>query len=183
MCTLRPRPALLASLVVGVVATMGLGFALWSDQLNVGATVDTGNLKVELDAGAREVADNTTDNASCVAENVGNEARVTFTDAFPGYSCNVTTFVGNVGTVDAVLKSATPSGTPTIDGAQFDIKRLSPPKGAADRELYPDGDIPKAGPAWRVTFQSNDNTTEYRTGVHAYHLTFSAVFENAAPTP
>lgn len=181
MCTLRARPALLASLIVGVVTTMGLGFALWSDTLDVDATVNTGELNVRLDgASGNEVADNTAPgDASCVGAGViepeGNEATVTFTDAFPGHSCNVTTFVRNIGTVGAVLASANVTG----DDARFDIVRLSTGQGGApEGQVYPDDALATAGPAWRVTFKaSNDNTTEDQ----AYTLRFLTNFGNDAP--
>lgn len=187
MRTLRARPALLASLMVGVVAMMGLGFALWAEQLHVGATVNTGTLNMRFSAvSANEVADNAADDAICQGAGVaanGNSATVTFTNAFPGYSCIIATTVRNVGTVDATLQPVAISG----DVAPFDIQRLlladDPVNGGAtDGDLIPHGVGTRDGPAWRVTFKTdNDNTTENHTGASAYHLTFSAPFENAAP--
>lgn len=183
MRTLRARPALLASLVVGVVATMGLGFALWSETLDVTATVDTGELNMRFVAvSLSEVADNAAPgDADCAGGGLmqqGNKAKVTFTDAYPGYSCILTTVVRNLGTVDTVLTSAPVTG----DTAPFDIERLlladDPEGGADDRQGYPNVSGAQDGPVWRVTFkESNDNTTEDQR----YTLTFAANFENAAP--
>lgn len=183
MRTLRARPALLASLVIGLVAMMGLGFALWSETLSIDATVDTGNLNMRFAAvSLSEVSDNPAPgDADCVGDGLtqqGNKATVTFTDAYPGYSCILTTIVRNIGTVDAVLVSTPVTG----DTAPFDIERLllseEPEGGADDGQGYPNVPGPQDGPVWLVTFKtSNGNTTEDQ----AYELHFEANFENGAP--
>jgi hypothetical protein len=170
MRTLRARPALLASLVIGVVAMMGLGFALWSETLNVAAAVGTGDLDMRFTAvSANEFADNATGDASCVGAGVtsdGNSATVTFTDTFPGYSCIVITTVRTIGTVDAVLASTNVTG----DAALFDIERLLLADdpihgGAADGQVYTNGTgsaTARSG-VWRVAFKtSNGNATEHQ---------------------
>jgi hypothetical protein len=105
MQTPRKRTALFSAIAGGVSATMGLGFALWLETLDVAAAVGTGDLNARFTTvSASEFADNATGDATCVGAGVtsdGSNATVTFTDAFPGYSCIVTTTVRNIGTVDA----------------------------------------------------------------------------------
>ncbi len=178
MRTMRARPALLASVGIGLVATMGLGFALWNETLTVAATVSTGRLDMRLaGASANEVADNAPGDADCKGAGValdGNSATVEFIDAFPGHSCIVTTSVRNEGTVDAVLMAPTISG----DTTRFETVRLPFPEGAQDGQVYRDGDLATGGPSWRVTFlESNGNDSENKT----YELNFTLNFVNDTP--
>lgn len=111
MQTPRKRTALLASIAVGAVATMGLGFALWTDQLNVDATVGTGNLNVEF----AEVAADKCDPATVDRDGSTKGIEVTVEDAVPGFTCVITADIRNTGTVDAKVTAINPTGTPVAE--------------------------------------------------------------------
>lgn len=109
----RKRTALLASIAVGAVATMGLGFAAFTQTLNATAVVGTGDLDVRF---ANLVGDN------CTPKSTTTGFEVTVKDVAPGFSCKITTDILNKGTVDAEVtevESGDATGmTLTADGIE-----------------------------------------------------------------
>lgn len=177
METPRQRTTLLSAAAIGVVATMGLGFALWTETLNVDAFVNTGNLNVAFESAvAEDNEDGSQDDAQCsTTVNEGNLA-VTLTNAYPGYSCDIATQITNSGTVDAVVTALLEDAASTPDSSgMITISRSSGNVGDA----YPDG-ATAPGPNYTVAVNSAATETNVNEG-DSYTIGASIDFANDTP--
>lgn len=165
MQTTRKRTPLFMAIAIGAVATMGLGFALWSESLSVAATVNTGELSVAF-ANA-----NTSDPEECEAAVVNDgDLQITLTNAYPGYSCEITTDIENSGTVDAVVSDFVVDG-PVANG-KITIASSDP------ADSYPVGTT--AGPTFTVAVDSTATEDDVDEGA-SYTIGASIEFENDTP--
>ncbi len=175
MHTPRKRTALLASVAIGAVATMGLGYALWTETLNIGANVNTGSLNVafaNLNPVDNEPAGGQ-DDAQCAAVLGPNDDSftVTLTDAYPGYRCDIATGINNSGTVDAIATAFSPDASTA--GGMITITR------AGGATAYPDG-ATTPGPTYTVAVNPSATTAE--VGFGSVHTVGASIdFANATP--
>jgi hypothetical protein len=94
---------LLVMVLVLVVASLGVGYALWSEQLSINSSVTTGDLNVIFDGGSASVLDSNGDPIGTITPNAGRKtATLTITHAYPGATCSVPIILKNVGTIPAV---------------------------------------------------------------------------------
>ena len=100
----------LVMLLVLALASLGIGYGLWSKILHINGTVATGNVDVELSLG--KFGDNETekDVGDCKAELLTlppaeqpNKIRVTVTNAYPSYECWVTFDVHQKGSIPVLV--------------------------------------------------------------------------------
>lgn len=174
MHTPRKRTTLLSAIAIGVVATMGLGFALWTETLNVDATVSTGELSAVFALPVATDDDGGQADGTCTAIADGNSLSVKLDNAYPGYSCDIATPIFNNGTVDAVITEAGFQEDPAIQDDKISITRVADGIGS-----YPNGQT-TTGPTYRVAV--NRTATETHVNEKAlYTIGASIDFANATP--
>jgi hypothetical protein len=153
---------------------MGLGFALWSETLNVAAAVNTDNLDVAFaDAVADDNEDGSHDDAQCTTAIDGGNLKVTLTNAYPGYSCEIATKITNSGTVDAVATYKQDPASVPDSNSKITITRTG---GAT---VYPDG-ATTAGPTYTVAVHRSATKTDVAES-NSYTISASIDFENDTP--
>lgn len=100
----------LVMLLVLALATLGLGYGLWSKILYINGTVATGNVDAELTLGKFGDTEVEKDVGTCLAELLmidgatqPNKIRVTVTNAYPSYECWVNFDVHSKGTIPVLV--------------------------------------------------------------------------------
>lgn len=115
MQTPRTRTALLSAIAIGAVATMGLGFTLWTQQLSVAATVETGTLNVAFQDPKGD--------GKCTPETLANGLAVTVKEVGPDFTCTITAKIANRGTVAAEVTKILSPGAKGITFTPKDIEK------------------------------------------------------------
>lgn len=115
----------IALVLVLALATLGVGYGYWSQQLNIGGTVQTGDLDVKLDfTGVIETDPLAAANCAVSPNNDHNDGfgpdvlTVTVTGAYPGYRCQVQFRVVNAGTIPVAVSVPydNPNSNPDWEG-------------------------------------------------------------------
>lgn len=107
----RIRRSTLISLVA-VIALLGLGigYAAWTDDIEVNGTVNTGNLDQGWESSSVQGEVDPLNVGECapsVASAGDKTMTVTITDAYPGYSCTFNGLIRQNGTIPGILNTAT----------------------------------------------------------------------------
>jgi len=93
-----------------IAIVMGTALAMWFEKLTVDVTVETGSVDISVQAECNEAPEAEGKNVgSCEAEVDGNSVTVTISNAYPGYSADVTITVSNVGSIPVDLLGGVPS--------------------------------------------------------------------------
>lgn len=105
--------AAFALLAVMAIGSLGLGYAYWSDALQVNGTVNTGTLDMRWAVGATQPDNDGSSGplnvGSCsTSGNSGKTLSVVLNNAYPGYSCTVTASIVQNGSVPG--QALAPSG-------------------------------------------------------------------------
>ena len=98
--------------VAVAVMLMGAGYAVWTDQLDINTTINTGNLDVEFEDIENELKlpAHVTGNVSYAREEGSREwdkATVTFSNFYPGARATVTLKMVNRGTIPVEMRRLT----------------------------------------------------------------------------
>ncbi|MEZ4523843.1 MAG: hypothetical protein R3A46_19735 [Thermomicrobiales bacterium] len=117
------RSTLFSLIAVVALLSLGIGYAAWTETLELDGHVTTANFDVQWGSpSAAEVDDH--GNGTCVPTRTNNNNRllVTIDNAYPGYSCTVTVNIANPGEVNAELESTTrfEGNSQTGNGGQDD---------------------------------------------------------------
>ena len=100
MFSKKSLPISIALILLIALATLGLAYGSWTDQLNINGTVGTGTFDVRMDSLYMDFAAPGCD-AAISAD--GKTLTVTIANAYPGYSCAGGVSIKNVGTVPAKI--------------------------------------------------------------------------------
>lgn len=110
---------ILFMVLVGMLAAIGTGYALWSKTLNIQGSVQTGEVDADFDAATTNDPVGTIDPgydkdvASCEVSGVGTQTlTVTILNGYPSYTCAVDFLVTNTGTVPVKVQSFDITGVP-----------------------------------------------------------------------
>jgi hypothetical protein len=134
---------ILFMVLVGMLAAIGTGYALWSKTLNIEGTVNTGTVDADFDSAS--ASDTGTDPgydkdvASCTVSGVNSQTlTITIDNGYPSYTCDVDFTVTNTGTVPVKVHSFDTSGVPS----QLDVTLTGLPIGTQiDAGLEAPGDV------------------------------------------
>jgi hypothetical protein len=114
--------AMIAILALG---GLGLGYAAWSDQININASADTGEAEIVWVSGSvveKEFLNGTevaVSYALCDGQiTAPDNINATAEDIFPGYKCYIAANVKNEGTVPMEIYDVAPD--PSLAGSGFD---------------------------------------------------------------
>lgn len=103
----------LSLLVIVALAGMSLAYTYWTQDLQINGSVSTGKLELQFDSATPSEVD-PLDSATCIVSGTpGTTLTVTVSNAYPGYSCQITDVIKNTGTIPAELESVSVSGVPT----------------------------------------------------------------------
>ena len=106
---------ILAIVAVMALSSLGVGYAMWQETLNISGTVNTGTFDIDLsfnpNTGIQELVSGVPEGSTPAAKNVAdcsallasdeNSLDITVTNAYPSYTCKVTFDVHNQGTIPA----------------------------------------------------------------------------------
>jgi hypothetical protein len=101
MLTKKSLPITAALIVVIALASLGMAYGLWSDNLVIDGSVSLGNLDVNFVPGGSIPEVDPYGVGECTVVYGDDVATITVTGAYPGYQCNPMLTVTNDGTVPA----------------------------------------------------------------------------------
>jgi predicted ribosomally synthesized peptide with SipW-like signal peptide len=129
---MRNKFAVLAILLIVALAATSVGYAYWTETIDINGTVQAGNLDVAFvdDAPTTPTTsdnENSLDVATCSADvsDDGNELVIEIGNAYPGYECYIDFGVENVGSIPVDLNEI-------VLGAVDDALEVTPVGVSAD---------------------------------------------------
>lgn len=108
MFSKKSLPITIAFILMLALGTMGLAYGAWTDQLVINGNVTTGTLNVDFLAPYLYSADMggalETEADFCTATLADDLITINIPNGYPGYQCNGSIFVKNVGTIPAKIQ-------------------------------------------------------------------------------
>lgn len=133
---------ILALVLVFVLGTLGVGYAMWDKTLFIDGTVNTGEVDAIFTT-AECVEDPEAegkDVGSCTLTGVGEQTlTITITNGYPCYGCTVNFTVDNIGTIPVKVESFDLSGVPpeiTVTWTDLVLGTQIEPNGSVPGDLH-----------------------------------------------
>ena len=107
-------------LLVGLAA-MGIAYGAWTDTLTINGNVETGTFGVEFETPV--VNNNAHSFATCQAALSGDNKILTITieNAYPGFDCNMTAGIENIGSIPARVTGFHSTADPNVTIGVSDV--------------------------------------------------------------